>query len=193
MCETRWVKHLDSFSLFYGVCEYICSSLEYLNENNLKTDRVKIHALLASIQKPQFNYGYKSSKTDFQYNEKSHSIFTISISTNCSIVVISAITLIIQTTCMMKSMRCIVIRSRNLITYGLLPGFAAAKEMADKIYINLVPHGMFEYRRTETITKEVHNSCFLDHLSMQRKLRFLEHREPIVYLEVVIHIDNIFI
>ncbi|XP_015376839.1 PREDICTED: 52 kDa repressor of the inhibitor of the protein kinase-like [Diuraphis noxia] len=52
--ETRWVEHLDSLSLFNDVYEHICLSLEYLDENNLKTIGVKLHALLASIKTLQF-------------------------------------------------------------------------------------------------------------------------------------------
>lgn len=31
-CETRWVEHLNSLSLFHGVYEHVCSSLEELDE-----------------------------------------------------------------------------------------------------------------------------------------------------------------
>jgi len=40
-CETRWVEHLNSLSLFHDVYEHVCSSLEELDENSTKTDGVQ--------------------------------------------------------------------------------------------------------------------------------------------------------
>lgn len=37
-CETRWVEHLASLSLFHETLEYICSTLEEMDENKFKTD-----------------------------------------------------------------------------------------------------------------------------------------------------------
>lgn len=53
-CETRWVEHLNSLSLFYDVFEYICSALEELEVTTCKVDGVQPHTLLLSIFTPQF-------------------------------------------------------------------------------------------------------------------------------------------
>lgn len=53
-CETRWVEHLNSLSLFYDVYEHICSALEDLDEKRTKSEGVQPHALLTSIRTPQF-------------------------------------------------------------------------------------------------------------------------------------------
>ncbi|KAF0705946.1 zinc finger MYM-type protein 1-like, partial [Aphis craccivora] len=53
-CETRWVEHLNSLSLFYDVFEYICSALEELEVTTCKVDGVQPHTLLLSICTPQF-------------------------------------------------------------------------------------------------------------------------------------------
>lgn len=37
-CETRWVEHLASLSLFFEVLQFICSALEEMNEMNIKSD-----------------------------------------------------------------------------------------------------------------------------------------------------------
>ncbi|XP_043065493.1 52 kDa repressor of the inhibitor of the protein kinase-like [Drosophila ficusphila] len=53
-CETRWVEHLASLGLFYEAVEFICLTLEDLNELRSKTDGVQPNSLLASIQTSQF-------------------------------------------------------------------------------------------------------------------------------------------
>lgn len=53
-CETRWVEHLNSLSLFYELFEYICFVLEELNDNNIMADGLRPQALLSSLQTSQF-------------------------------------------------------------------------------------------------------------------------------------------
>lgn len=53
-CETRWVEHLTSLSLFYEVFEHICFALEELKDNNIMTGGLRPQALLCSLQTSQF-------------------------------------------------------------------------------------------------------------------------------------------
>ncbi|XP_050337620.1 52 kDa repressor of the inhibitor of the protein kinase-like [Bactrocera neohumeralis] len=53
-CETRWVEHLESLSLFNDLFPLICTALEELDIENLRSDLSKPHALLTAIQSPQF-------------------------------------------------------------------------------------------------------------------------------------------
>lgn len=53
-CETRWVEHLESLSLFNDLFPLICTALEELDTENLRSDLSKPHALLTAIQSPQF-------------------------------------------------------------------------------------------------------------------------------------------
>ncbi|XP_036327427.1 uncharacterized protein LOC118740037 [Rhagoletis pomonella] len=53
-CETRWVEHLDSLSLFYEVLEYVRLALEELDEKTTQCDGVQPYALLSSIRTAPF-------------------------------------------------------------------------------------------------------------------------------------------
>ncbi|XP_039969053.1 zinc finger MYM-type protein 1-like, partial [Bactrocera tryoni] len=53
-CETRWVEHLESLSLFNDLFPLICTALEELDIENLRSDLSKPQALLTAIQSPQF-------------------------------------------------------------------------------------------------------------------------------------------
>ncbi len=57
LCDTRWVERADSLSLFYEVYEQIIISLEYLDQNLVRTEIQKSaspNALLASMRTSQF-------------------------------------------------------------------------------------------------------------------------------------------
>lgn len=172
-CETRWVEHLDSLSLFNDVYEHICSSLEYLDENNLKTDGVKPHALLASIKTPQFIIALTVVKPIFSML-KNLSVYLQKEDCDLSTCIDYANHVYEE----INEMR----RDSELKFKDL---FVSAKEMADKMDINLVPPrniGVQNNRDNyeggpEAYFRRSIFLPFLDHLAMQLNIRFLEHRE----------------
>ncbi|CAI6356965.1 unnamed protein product [Macrosiphum euphorbiae] len=172
-CETRWVEHLDSLSLFNDVYEHICLSLEYLDENNLKTIGVKPHALLASIKTPQFIMALTVVKPIFSIM-KNLSVFLQKEDCDLSLCIDYANHVYDE----INEMRC----DSDLKFKSL---YAAAKEMADKLDINLAPprnigiqknRDNYEGGPEEYFRRSIFHP-FLDHLLMQLKIRFLEHRE----------------
>lgn len=167
-CETRWVEHLDSLSLFYDVYEHICSSLEYLDENNLKTEGVKPHALLASIQTSQFIVALTVVKPIFSIM-KNLSIFLQKEDCDLSRCIDYANHVYGEINEMRRNSE---LRFKDM--------FVAAKEMADKMVINLVAPrnvGIQKNRDNyeggpEAYFRRSIFVPFLDHLSMQLKIRF---------------------
>ncbi|XP_050541301.1 zinc finger MYM-type protein 1-like [Daktulosphaira vitifoliae] len=144
-----------------------------MDENNLITDGVKPHALLTSIQTPQFIIALKVVKPIFSIM-KNLSVFLQKEDcdlSNC----IDYANLVYDE---INAMRC----DSELKFKDL---FLEAKEMADKMDINLVPPrnvGVQKNRDNyeggpEAYFRRSIFLPFLDHLSMQLKIRFFEHRE----------------
>lgn len=183
-CETRWVEHLDSLSLFNDVYEHICSSLEYLDENNLKTNGVKPHALLASIQTPQFIIALTVVKPIFNIM-KNLSIFLQKEDCDLSLCIGYANNVYDE----INEMR----RDSELKFKDL---FVAAKEMAEKMSINLVPPRNIGVQKNrdnyegspEDYFRRSIFLPFLDHLSMQLKTRFIDHRELLSKIQNILPI-----
>lgn len=162
-CETRWVEHLDSLSLFNDVYEHICLSLEYVDENNLKTIGVKPHALLASIKTPQFIMALTVVKPIFSIM-KNLSVFLQKEDCDLSLCIDYANHVYDE----INEMRC----DSDLKFKSL---YAAAKEMADKMDINLAsPQNVgiqknrdnYEGGPEEYFRRSIF-LLFLDHLLMQ--------------------------
>jgi len=139
----------------------------------LKTDGVKPHALLASIQTPQFIIALTVVKPIFSIM-KNLSVFLQKEDCDLSICVDYANLVYDE----INEMR----RDSELKFKDL---FIAAKEMADKMNINLVPSRIVGVQKNrdnyegdpEAYFRRSIFLPFLDHLSMQLKIRFLEHRE----------------
>lgn len=172
-CETRWVEHLESLSLFCEVYEHTCSALEELDEKNTKTDGVKPHALLASIRTPQFIIALTVLKPIFSLT-RNLSLFLQREDCDLSRCVDYANNLHEE----LDEMR------RNAET-TFKDMFNAAQKIAEKVDVNLVvprlagrqknrdnyEGGPEEYFRSSILIP------FLDHLLEQLESRFLKHRE----------------
>ncbi|KAF0710222.1 zinc finger MYM-type protein 1-like, partial [Aphis craccivora] len=151
-CETRWVENLDSLSLFNDVYEHICLLLEYLDENNLKTIGVKPHALLASIQTPQFIIALTVVKPIFNII-KNLSVFLQK--EDCDLVL------------------CIdyVNNQQKKMADKMDINLAPPRNVGIQKNRDNYEGGPEEYFRRFIFLP------FLDHLLMQLKIRFLEYRE----------------
>lgn len=181
-CETRWVEHLSSLNLFYDVYEYICSSLENLNEKNIKTDGVQPHALLTSMQTPQFIIALIVMKPIFSLS-KNLSLFLQKEDCDLSSCVNYANDLYTE-----------VDQMRQNVETTFKSMFASAEEIASKVYVDLVipqlagwqqnrdnyEGGPEEYFRRSIFVP------FLDNFLQQLRSRFLEHREMLSKIQNIL-------
>lgn len=181
-CETRWVEHLESLSLFSDVFQYICEALEELDDSNVRYDATKPHALLAAIRTPQFIIALGVMKPAFSLSKNISQYLQ---EEQCDLS--SCVNYIDALFAELKEMRADADQSFKAI-------FSSAKAIATEIGIEIkVPRVV-----ARQVNRENYEGCpeayyrrsifipFLDHLLEELNERFLRHRDLLLKIQNIL-------
>lgn len=181
-CETRWVEHLDSLSLFHDVYEHICAALEELDERNIKSNGLQPHALLTSIRTSQFIIALTVMKPIFN------------LSKNLSVILQKEDGDLSRCVEYTDNLHDEIEDMRRNAKREFKRIFAEAKETAEKVGIELLtPRRAGRQLNRDNYVGDPETYFrlsifipFLDHFSNQLNSRFLQHRNLLSRIQKIL-------